>query len=249
MKRKLKGAYLLVTTFIVAIFHLPFAFGRTAWGNRFSYVSQSTVTPSDSTQAPSPLPSLYDSLHLDLAGLNRKAFDYAEKGWSKLVAQGLIHNSAILAIADFSQSSSKKRLYILDLKNYKILFQTLVAHGRNSGREWATSFSNKTSSNKSSAGFFVTGDTYNGSNGYSLKLTGVEKGINDNAYNRAIVVHGADYVSESMAANRGYIGRSWGCPAIPLKETRPIINTIRNSTCFFIYQPDESYPHLSTLLN
>ena len=105
---------------------------------------------------------MYDSLHLDLAGLSQQAFDYAIKGYEKLISQGKLLNQSIIAIVDFSQPSTQKRLYVLDMKNYKVLFNTLVAHGRNSGKEWATYFSNKPSSFKSSPGFYITGQTYIG---------------------------------------------------------------------------------------
>jgi len=193
--------------------------------------------------------SVYDSLRLDSMGLSRQAFEYAQKGWNRLFKEGRLNNPDIIAIADFSQPSSNKRLYILDLRQYKILFHTLVAHGRNSGKELATSFSNLPSSHKSSAGFYITGETYSGRHGYSLKLKGVEKGINDNAYNRSIVVHGANYVDESYISSQGYIGRSQGCPAVPEKEAQPIINTIKDNTCFFIYEPGKAYLGRSTMLN
>ncbi|MCG2615788.1 murein L,D-transpeptidase catalytic domain family protein [Terrimonas sp. NA20] len=247
MKNKLKGVYLLLSSIIIAILHLPFAFGKNVFGSRT--FSAFATTGEDSTGTGMPVMSVYDSLHLETIGLSRQAFDYAQKGWNKLFREGKLSNDSILAIADFSQPSSQKRLYILDLKEYKVLFNTLVAHGRNSGKEVATSFSNSSSSYKSSPGFYVTGETYNGKHGYSLKLNGVEKGINDNAYNRAIVVHGADYVDESYVANQGYIGRSQGCPAVPEREAQPIINTIKNNTCFFIYEPGKSYTSRSAMLN
>jgi len=185
--------------------------------------------------------NVYDSLHLDLSGLSRQAYDYALEGWEKLIEQGKILNQSVMAIVDFSQPSTQKRLYILDMENYKVLFNTLVAHGRNSGKEMANSFSNKASSFKSSPGFYITGDTYNGDNGYSLKLTGVEKGINDNAEHRAIVMHGADYVDESWINTQGYIGRSLGCPALSPAIYKSVIDKIKNGTCLFIYGNDSSY--------
>lgn len=248
MKNKLKGIYLLVSTIFIALLHLPFAFGKNVFGSRTFAAFYPDKTKTDSL-LPAEGKSIYDSLHLESLGLSRQAFEYAQKGWNKLLHEGRLANSSVLAIADFSQPSTHKRLYILDLKQYKILFQTLVAHGRNSGKELATSFSNQPSSHKSSPGFYITGETYNGKHGYSLKLNGVEKGINDNAYNRAIVVHGANYVDESFASAQGYIGRSQGCPAVPQKEAQPIINAIRDNTCFFIYQPGSSYASHSTLLN
>jgi hypothetical protein len=247
MKNKLKGVYLLLSSIVIAVLHLPFAFGKNVFGSKT--FSAFASAGKDSTGTGMPGMSVYDSLHLETMGLSRQAFDYAQKGWNKLFREGKLSNDSILAIADFSQPSSQKRLYILDLKEYKVLFNTLVAHGRNSGKEIATSFSNSSSSYKSSPGFYVTGETYNGKHGYSLKLNGVEKGINDNAYNRAIVVHGADYVDESYVTNQGYIGRSQGCPAVPEREAQPIINTIKNNTCFFIYEPGKSYTSRSAMLN
>jgi L,D-transpeptidase catalytic domain len=167
----------------------------------------------------------------------------------KLTEQGKLNNNSILAIADFSLPSTQKRLFVLDLKNYKVLFNTFVAHGKNSGREWANSFSNQPSSLKSSPGFYITHETYNGDNGYSLRLEGIEKGINDNAYEREIVMHGADYVNQSFANAKGYIGRSWGCPAVPVAEAIPIINTIKDGNCLFIYSPDQGYLSHSPVLN
>lgn len=247
MKNKLKGVYLLLSSIVIAVLHLPFAFGKNVFGSRT--FSAFAAADKDSAGAGMPDMSVYDSLHLETIGLSRQAFDYAQRGWNKLFREGKLSNDSILAIADFSQPSSQKRLYILDLREYKVLFNTLVAHGRNSGKEVATSFSNSSSSYKSSPGFYVTGETYNGKHGYSLKLNGVEKGINDNAYNRAIVVHGADYVDESYVTNQGYIGRSQGCPAVPEREAQPIINTIKNNTCFFIYEPGKSYLSRTAMLN
>jgi len=247
MKNKLKGLYLILFTIVLGLLHLPFAFGKNVFGSKvfaaFSPAGNDSLSPSMTVK------SMYDSLHLDATGLSRQAFEYARKGWNKLFSEGKLTNSSVLAIADFSQPSSNKRLYILDLKQYKVLFQTLVAHGRNSGKELATSFSNSSSSYKSSPGFYVTGETYTGKHGYSLKLKGMEKGINDNAYRRAIVVHGADYVDESYISSQGYIGRSQGCPAVPEKEAQTIINTIKDNTCFFIYEPGKKYVSRSAMLN
>lgn len=202
----------------------------------------------DSGKAVVTAMSVYDSLHLEEAGLNRDAFDCAQKGWAKLVSQGRIANSSVIAIVDFSQPSSQKRLYVLDMKNYKMLFNTLVAHGRNSGAEWASSFSNEPSSYKSSPGFYITGATYTGGNGYSLRLNGIEKGINDRAGDRAIVMHGADYVNPSYIKTLGYIGRSQGCPAVSRQEAGPIINTLKDGACLFIYTPGQQYVSHSQLL-
>lgn len=191
---------------------------------------------------------VYDSLQLEVMGLSREVFEMALHGMEKLKNANLI-NSDILSIIDFSKSSTEKRLFVIDLDNYELLFNTWVAHGRNSGEAWANSFSNKPRSKKSSLGFYVTGPAYQGSNGYSLKLLGVENGINNNAFLRAIVVHGADYVNANYINSQGYIGRSQGCPAVPPRINRPLINTIKEGTCLFIYHPSASYLNQSALLH
>ncbi len=193
--------------------------------------------------------SVYNGLGLDSLGLSANAFEQAILGWEKLRTKGLLQNESVLTIADFSQPSTSKRLYIIDLDQNKLLFHTYVAHGRNSGKEKAVAYSNKAKSHMSSPGFYRTEATYNGSNGYSLKLSGLEKGINDNAFRRAIVVHGADYVSESLIESQGYLGRSYGCPAVPSYLAEPIINTIKNGSCLFIHTPVNAYAQKSRLIH
>jgi hypothetical protein len=192
--------------------------------------------------------SIYEDLKLADLGLSKFAFDYAVKGYNYLRSQGKLKNDELLSIVDFSQASSKKRLYIIDLKNKRILFNTYVSHGRNSGREMANEFSNQPESNKSSLGFYVTGDTYMGKHGFSMRLFGEEKGINDNANSRAIVMHCAPYVSESAIKMQGFIGRSLGCPALPENVYKPIIEKIKSGSCLFLYSPDKSYAVNSEIL-
>ena len=192
---------------------------------------------------------LFSELHLSEAGMNQTVFNSALQGLKTLDSTGVITNDSIVTIIDFSQPSDKKRLYVLDLASKQILFNTLVAHGRNSGKLWASSFSNSLSSLKSSAGFYITGETYMGDNGYSLRLDGLEKNINDNARARSIVMHGAPYVDQSSINELGFLGRSWGCPAIPESLHKAIINTIKDGTCLFIYSLDKNYRKRSTLLN
>lgn len=248
INKRLKTLYIVITSIFVFLFNLPFALAKSG-AKLFFHSDPLTKASTGAVAGPKPAKSVYDSLHLNLSGLSQKAFAYARTGWEKLKAEGKLMNDSVLSIVDFSQPSSQKRLYVLDLKNYKVLFNTLVAHGKNSGEKWANSFSNKASSLKSSPGFYVTGDTYNGDNGYSMRLEGVEKGINDNAYERAIVMHGADYVSPAVIASKGYIGRSWGCPAVPRDEVKPIVNTIKDGSCLFIYNPSYSYISHSSVLN
>lgn len=243
MKKKFKSFYLLISSVIIGILHLPFAFAKSASGGvKLFFHPGDTVSKStnDSPDLFAPVRSVYDSLHLGITGLSQQAYEYARKGLEKLAEEGRLLNDSIVSIIDFSLPSNQKRLFILDIKNYKLLFNTLVAHGRNTGREWATSFSNQESSYKSSPGFYITGDTYQGKNGFSLKLEGLEPGINDNAFNRGIVVHGAEYVSDAFVNMQGYIGRSQGCPAIPEQYVQPVINTIKNGSCLFIYHPSYS---------
>jgi hypothetical protein len=252
MKKKFKGFYLLVSSVVIALLHLPFAFAKSATGNktfsRTAVRSEVNPGPSPLPAVPSALRSVYDSLHLNLKGLSQQAYQYARQGFDKLIQQGKLANQSIISIIDFSLPSNKKRLFVIDLENYKVLFNTLVAHGKNTGYENAVSFSNQESSFKSSPGFYVTQETYEGKNGYSLKLEGLERGINDKALERGIVVHGAPYVSDERANTPGgFVGRSQGCPAVPVQVSRPIINTIKNGTCLFIYHP--SYVDRSVILN
>lgn len=193
--------------------------------------------------------SIYDTLHLLQAGLQEEAFELAYEGYYKLLEQGRMLKKDVLTIADFSKPSSEKRLFVINMEEGKILFQTLVAHGRKSGLIYATEFSNKPESNKSSLGFYLTMQPYYGGKGYALRLQGLEKGINDNAFERAIVLHGSDYVTSQFANSNGYLGRSLGCPAVPTKQTKAIINSIKNGSLLFIYHPTEEYKTKSTILN
>lgn len=163
-----------------------------------------------------------------------QSFYKALEGFNSLKNKGLIRNN-ILTLIDFSLSSNVKRLWVIDLSNNIILFNTLVAHGKNTGEEFATTFSNATSSFKSSLGLYVTGEIYTGKHGISLKLDGLDKGINDQARTRAVVIHGADYVSNTFIKLHKRLGRSLGCPAIPVEFTEKIIQTIKNKSCLFIY--------------
>jgi L,D-transpeptidase catalytic domain len=192
---------------------------------------------------------LYDSLKLGEFGLNKKAFNYAWKGYLSLYEKGKITNPSYFSIIDFSQSSSKKRLYIIDLQEMKLFMNTYVAHGRNSGGEFAKTFSNRPESRKSSLGFFITGKTYTGIHGLSLQITGIEKGINDRAWARRIVIHGAEYVGDNYIEENPFIGRSYGCPAVPAAERDTIINTIKEGSCLFIYHPSKLYLNRSKILN
>ena len=191
---------------------------------------------------------LFDSLRLGRLGLGRRAYDYAMLGYNILKAKRKLTNDNILSIADMSLPSGKKRLFIIDVKNYKLLFVTYVAHGKNTGLDKAFYFSNEPESNKSSVGFYTTLGTYTGTHGYSLRLQGQEIGFNNKALERDIVVHSADYVNESVVKSQGYVGRSLGCPAVSSQLFRPIIDKIKDGTCLFVYGNDGSYINNSKLL-
>ena len=191
---------------------------------------------------------IFDSLRLGRLGLGRVAFDYAMIGYTRLKAKGLLANPSILSIIDFSLNSAKKRLFVLDVKNYKLLFVTYVAHGKNSGTSQALYFSNEAESFKSSIGFYLTGATYAGEHGFSMKLKGYEAGYNDKAEERAIVMHSADYVSEALIKQQGFIGRSLGCPALAPEIYKQVINKIKNRSCLFIYGFSGNYIENSGML-
>ena len=154
-----------------------------------------------------------------------------------------------LAVIDYSLPSTKPRLWVFDLDKARLLFQELVAHGRNSGDNLATAFSNRPESRESSLGLFRTGGTYQGSNGYSLRMDGLEPGFNDNARERAIVMHGAPYVNDGMIGKLGRLGRSWGCPAVRLGIARPMIDALKGGQLLFAYYPDNQWLRSSHFLN
>jgi hypothetical protein len=193
--------------------------------------------------------TMYDSMKLEQTGLNQKAFEYAWRGYHNLLKNGQLKKSDVLSICDFTQSSSSKRMYVIDVAHKKLLFNTYVSHGMNSGVEYATSFSNKANSFKSSLGFFLTTKTYLGRNGLSLKVQGLEKGYNDLAAKRHIVLHGSDYISPEYLKDNGEMGRSLGCAAIPNAMSPKIIKTIKNGSCLFIYHPTVKYLTHSSIIN
>lgn len=253
MKRAgLKKVYLFFSSAVIFLLHLPFAFAKSR-----SMAETATLPAAHTVAAPPAIdPSLqasvrtnlYDSLRLGALGLTREACEMALRGWYYLAAMGKLTNDNIISIVDFSKPSSRKRLFVIDVAHYKLLYNTYVAHGMNSGKEYANQFSNTPESNKSSLGFYVTGNTYMGGNGYSLRLNGLEPGFNDNALRRDIVMHGADYVNENFIHSQGYIGRSWGCPAVAQQLTKPIINQIKNGTCMFVYAQNSQYLKRSPIL-
>lgn len=186
--------------------------------------------------------SVYAQANLAKAGLDQSVFKKALIGYYNIKKTQLLSaQKSVLTIIDFSKKSSEKRLWIIDLESSKLLFNTLVAHGRGSGMDLATSFSNQPNSHQSSLGFYVTSNTYIGKHGLSMRLDGLDKGFNTNAKERAVVVHGADYVSQSFVNQTGRLGRSHGCPALPVELTKTIINVIKGQTALFINGPSDQY--------
>lgn len=146
-----------------------------------------------------------------------------------------------LTVIDFSRPSTERRLWVYDLRSRALLFEELVSHGRNSGMNLATSFSNVAESNMSSIGLYRTAEPYIGKHGYSLRLDGLERGFNDRARARAIVIHGADYVSEAVTRAQGRLGRSLGCPAVRPEVSRKLIDAVKEGGLVFAYYPDQNW--------
>jgi hypothetical protein len=192
---------------------------------------------------------MYYDMNLKKSGLNQKAFEYAWRGYHNLVKKGTLNKTNVLSICDFTQSSKRKRLYIIDVLHKKLLINTYVSHGMNSGVEYATSFSNQAESFKTSLGFYVTKKAYLGRNGLSLRIAGLEKGYNDLASKRNIVIHGADYIGTDYLKANGEMGRSLGCTAVPKPINNKVIRTIKNGSAWFIYYPAKKYLNDSAVIN
>lgn len=191
---------------------------------------------------------IYTKSGLEAKGLGYAAFKQALTGYYNMKKNGELEKE-ILTIADFSKSANNKRFYVVDVNNKKLLYHTLVAHGRNSGNVFAKSFSNEPESYKSSLGFYATDEIYYGKHGKSLRLAGMEAGFNDNAMARAVVIHGADYVSKDFIARIGRLGRSFGCPSLPTAIAGEVIDLIKDGSCLFIYSKDKNYQSNSDYLN
>lgn len=173
-------------------------------------------------------------------GLNPKALQLGLEAYTKATHEGL-DKQQILTIVDYTKPSTSRRLWVLDLKNHRVLFNDYVAHGQNSGGNYASAFSDRPGSLASSLGVFLTQSTYSGKHGYSLRVKGLEKGFNDRAESRDIVFHSADYATAQFAQSHGRLGRSWGCFAVSPKIAGPLIHTIKNGTLVFAYYPDPTW--------
>ena len=224
----------IITTLVIVLF------AQTAV---FSSSKNTTLDQHESIVSTDSLLQMYQEMELSQV-INFEVFSNAMEGHGKLP----IPNKDIITLIDFSKPSSEKRMCVVHIKEKKVLYTSYVSHGKKSGDKYAKWFSNKVGSHKSSLGFYVTENTYNGRNGYSLVLNGLEKGFNSNAKQRAIVVHGADYCDPKELESSDRLGRSFGCPAIPQSLTRPIIDTIKEGTLLFVYANDQQYLKRSPIL-
>ena len=194
-------------------------------------------------------PALMNVSAVKTSGLTPTVLELAVSAVSCAVKNGDIERPKTLTVIDYSLPSTEPRLWVYDVATGKLLFKELVAHGRNTGENMATQFSDTPESRQTSIGLFVAGETYVGSNGYSLRMDGLEPGFNARARERAIVMHGAPYVDESLVAKQGRIGRSWGCPALREAIARDVIDTVSGGGVIFSYYPDASWLQTSRFLN
>lgn len=240
MRRYILGiAGLILVSF--ALTFISWAPNNSGWPAQTKNTKQNTSLPED-TLYNSYLQRIYDSAHLAQSGLNMNVFEKAVTGFYNLKNSGKISDEkSVLTIADMDMNSTQKRLWIVDLDKKELLLNTWVAHGQRSGADKAVKFSNTNNSFQSSIGFYVTGEVYNGQHGRSLRLDGVDDGFNDNARKRAIVVHGADYVSQGTINALGRLGRSQGCPAVAPELADKVINTIGGKTVLFINSSTQDY--------
>lgn len=206
-------------------------------------VKLSKLNFEDSIQA------LYDAIGLKAYDMNYAVFRYGMMGYCALKQDGKLGAQNIVSFIDFTKKSTEKRFYTIDLDLLQVKFHSLVSHGKNTGENEAKKFSNIEHSNQSSLGFYVTGETYTGSKGYSLRLDGVDGKFNNNMRARAVVMHDADYVSEEFVQRYGRLGRSQGCPALPKAIAKHVINSIKEKTLIFAYYNDQNYLNASAHLN
>jgi len=186
--------------------------------------------------------NIYESAHLQESGLAYNVFEKAVTGFMNLKASNKVpQTSSVLTVVDLGKSSHEKRMWIIDMLENQLLVNTFCAHGHGSGDDMATRFSNKIDSHQSSLGFYITDNVYTGDNGRSLRLDGMDAGFNSNARQRAIVVHGADYVGEGAIGALGRLGRSYGCPAVPRSMSEQVIDLIKDKTVMFISGNDNRY--------
>ena len=240
---------LILATFLTA----SLAFTPNNLNENIASVPSEENASKDVSEEPASAEEEINSMYETFRSLNttvpsRIAFTNGIKGYQKLQEEGKIKKE-ILTIIDFGLNSTEKRMWILDMSTQKVLYNTYVSHGKNTGGDKATEFSNTPNSFQSSLGFYVTAETYYGKNGLSLFIDGMEEGFNSNARDRYIVIHGADYATQNFIDRAGRLGRSYGCPAVPTKVSKEIINKIKGQSALFIYYPSKEYLAKSEYLN
>ncbi len=237
---------------VVGVLIFSFAFSSTDeinYSNKAETASELSVEIKTEKTFKEKVADLYETFSLNNATMpNLPVFEKAMNGYSKLDEAGKVSNP-LLTIVDFDLSSKKKRMWILNMDTQQVIFNTFVAHGKNTGVEFAKNFSNTVNSHQSSLGFYVTGETYYGKNGLSLFIDGMEKGFNSNARKRYVVIHGADYAEPEFINRVGRLGRSYGCPAVPNKIAKNLINTIKGKSVVYIHKNNKNYQSKSEYLN
>jgi len=229
---------------IIAIFLTLFSVSYCSFAEAFFFGLFPDVSTSSSSSADTEA-----RVFASKTDLNPNVLKVALNAYYNASERGVNVNKPILTVIDYSLPSNVKRMWVLDLKNNEVLFNTLVAHGKYSGEVYSTKFSDNDGSQQSSLGVFLTENTYSGHNGYTLKIKGLEPGFNSKAEARHIVIHGAQYVSEELAKIRGAIGRSWGCPALDPRVSGSVINTIKDGSLVVAYYPDKKWLKNSKFVN
>jgi len=194
-----------------------------------------------SSTATAAAPSLLSRLSAAAPDANPKVIELALQAHECAIGTGVAPRATRLAVIDYSRPSTERRLWVFDLAKQKLMYDEYVAHGQGTGDNYAKRFSNQDGTHATSLGLFTTADTYVGHNGYSLRLDGLEKGVNDNARARAIVVHGAPYVNPALAKTQGRLGRSWGCPALRPEVAKEVIDNLKQGQMLFAYYPDKDW--------
>lgn len=238
---KTKALFVLLLS---AMFSIAASYPATALENK---TTTKKSTESTEKKVTNSVTNKVNNIHAKAKNLDKKVLELGVKAHQTAKSKKITKKN-LISIIDFSKPSTEKRFWVIDLDSEKVLFHDFVAHGKNSGAKLAKKFSNVPGSLTSSIGVFLTSNPYQGKHGYSMRLDGLEKGVNDNARARAIVMHGANYVSSSVAKQLGRLGRSWGCPALPHKTNKKVIDTIKEGSLLFAYYPDKRWLNNSTFL-
>lgn len=247
----MKKIFFIATTTLLLIFIHPSLIAKAAPSDfaPISSTNQQTIETKTNSNSIFSLDQKAKKIAAQDFNLKPTVINLAIKAFYNAKKSGFHPRKSILTVIDYSLPSTKERLWVLDIEQEKILYSSLVAHGKYSGENHTNKFSNRIGSLQTSLGLFITENTYIGRDGYSLRLEGLEKGFNDNAKTRTIVMHGAPYVSKQFASSLGRIGRSWGCPAVERRLATPIINTIKNGTFVFSFYPDREWLNKSKFIN